>query len=216
MFREITISHLKGDISIPEKAKAIVIFAHGSGSSRKSPRNLAVAKTFNDHGFATLLMDLLTVQEDEKDMITTEHRFNIPLLAERVIHAADWVRKHDETRELPVALFGASTGAAAALVAAAKMKEPPFAIISRGGRPDLAKSHLKEVRSPTILIVGSNDPIVIELNEQAQNQMTCVTDLVLIEGATHLFEERGTLEEVSKQALAWLEIHLPKRRQMAA
>lgn len=199
---------LHGDLAIPLHPKAIVLFAHGSGSSRKSPRNKMVASYLNEKGYATLLMDLLTIEEEEKDQVDASYRFNIPLLADRMIKVAQWVMKNRLLKEFPIALFGASTGAAAALIAAASLSPAPFAVISRGGRPDLAITSLQQVKSPTLLIVGERDGEVITLNQEAQDYLLCESDLVLIPGATHLFEEHGCLEKVCKHTADWLDHHL--------
>src|SRR6266536_4243502 len=164
---------LSGNLTVPEKAVALVLFAHGSGSSRHSPRNQSVARTLNEAGLATLLFDLLTPEEEAIDMRTREHRFNIGMLAERLVHATRWAKQQDETRDLRIGYFGSSTGGGAALVAAAELPQDVGAVVSRGGRPDLAGEALPKVQAPTLLIVGGNDDIVIELNEQARDQMHC-------------------------------------------
>jgi putative phosphoribosyl transferase len=179
---------LFGNLHIPEGAAALVLFAHGSGSSRHSPRNQFVARTLNDAGLATLLFDLLTQEEEAVDMQTREHRFNIGLLAERLVHATRWAKQQDETRDLQIGYFGSSTGGGAALVAAADAPQDVAAVVSRGGRPDLAGDALPKVKAPTLLIVGGNDDIVIELNEQARDQLRCEVKLEIVPGATHLFE----------------------------
>jgi pimeloyl-ACP methyl ester carboxylesterase len=205
--REVSISlgpiSLQGLLTIPPKAKAIILFAHGSGSGRFSPRNQFVAGFLAKGGFATLLMDLLTPAEEEIDEVTRHLRFDIPLLAERLIGCTDWVLRQKETKGLKVGYFGASTGAAAALIAAAKRPKEVFSVISRGGRPDLAGNVFSSVQAPTLLIVGGNDFGVIELNESALAALKCQKKLELVEGATHLFEEPGTLEKVAELALAW-------------
>jgi len=198
---------LEGELTIPENAVALVLFAHGSGSSRHSPRNQFVARTLNDAGLATLLFDLLTPDEEATDMYTREHRFNISLLAERLVHATKWAKKQEQTRNLRLGYFGSSTGAAAALVAAAETAQDVGAIVSRGGRPDLAGNALPKVQAPTLLIVGGNDDIVIELNEMARDQMRCEVKLEIIPGATHLFEEPGALERVAQLASDWFSLH---------
>jgi putative phosphoribosyl transferase len=164
---------LCGSLIIPNNAIALVLFAHGSGSSRHSPRNQFVARTLNRAGLGTLLFDLLTPEEEALDIYTREHRFNISLLAERLVHATKWVRQQEETRDLPIGYFGSSTGGAAALVAAAELPQDVGVVVSRGGRPDLAGDALPKVQAPTLLIVGGNDDIVIELNEMARDQMRC-------------------------------------------
>ena len=199
---------LSGNLTIPKNAVALVLFAHGSGSSRHSPRNQFVARTLNDAGLGTLLFDLLTQEEEALDMRTREHRFNIGLLAERLVHATKWAKPQERTRDLRIGYFGSSTGAAAALVAAAELPQHIGAIVSRGGRPDLAGDALPKVHAPTLLIVGGNDDIVIELNEQARDQMHCEVKLEIVPGATHLFEEPGALEKVAKLASDWFSLHL--------
>src|SRR5438874_2590736 len=199
---------LSGNLTIPENAVALVLFAHGSGSSRHSPRNQFVARTLNRAGLGTLLFDLLTPEEEALDIHTREHRFNIGLLAERLVHATKWARQQEETHDLRIGYFGSSTGGAAALVAAAELPQDVGAVVSRGGRPDLAGDALPKVQAPTLLIVGGNDDIVIELNEIARDQMRCEVKLELIPGATHLFEEPGALEKVAKLASEWFVSHL--------
>src|SRR5437016_980257 len=199
---------LDGNLSIPENATALVLFVHGSGSSRHSPRNQFVARTLNNAGLATLLFDLLTPEEDAIDARTAELRFNIELLGERLVHATKWAKQQEQTRNLRIGYFGSSTGAAAALVAAAELPQDAGAVVSRGGRPDLAGAALPKVQAPTLLIVGGRDDIVIELNEQARNQMRCEVKLEIIPGATHLFEEPGALEHVAKLASDWLIDHI--------
>ena len=199
---------LSGNLTIPENALALVLFAHGSGSSRHSPRNQFVARTLNGGGLGTLLFDLLTPEEEALDIYTREHRFNIGLLAERLVHATNWTRQQDQLRDLRIGYFGSSTGGAAALVAAAELPQDVDAIVSRGGRPDLAGDALPKVQAPTLLIVGGNDDIVIELNEMARDQMRCEVKLEIIPGATHLFEEPGALEQVAKLASDWFLLHL--------
>jgi len=204
---------IEGNLTIPNSldidVKGIVIFAHGSGSSRHSPRNKYVAKVLNDAGIATFLIDLLTSKEEAVDDITREHRFNIQLLAKRLLAATDWVSQNDKFKILKVGYFGASTGAAAALMAAAERTSLVYAIVSRGGRPDLAGSEiLNNIESPTLLIVGEKDKQVIELNESALKQLTKIEKkkkIVIIPKATHLFEESGTLEEVAKVASGWFQ-----------
>jgi len=202
---------LSGNLTIPEGAACLVLFAHGSGSSRHSPRNQFVARTLNDAGLATLLFDLLTQHEEAIDMRTGEHRFNIGLLAERLVHATKWTKQQEQTRDLRIGYFGSSTGGAAALVAASEIPKDVEAIVSRGGRPDLAGDALPKVQAPTLLIVGGNDDIVIELNEMARDQMRCEVKLVIVPGATHLFEEPGALEKVAKLASDWFSLHLSRK-----
>jgi putative phosphoribosyl transferase len=199
---------LSGNLTIPENPMRLVLFAHGSGSSRHSPRNQFVARVLNRAGLGTLLLDLLTPEEEALDIYTREHRFNIGLLAERLVHATNWARQQDQTRDLRIGYFGSSTGAAAALVAAAELPQDVGAVVSRGGRPDLAGNALPKVQAPTLLIVGGNDDTVIELNEMARDQMRCEVKLEVIPGATHLFEEPGALEQVAKLASDWFSLHL--------
>jgi putative phosphoribosyl transferase len=199
---------LDGDLSLADNAGRVVLFAHGSGSSRHSPRNRAVAGALNRRGMATLLVDLLTADEERIDARTGQLRFDIGLLADRLVGIIDWLRDNPETAALPVGLFGASTGAAAALVAAAKRPETVRAVVSRGGRPDLAGPALAEVNAPTLLIVGARDLHVLELNERARNAMRAPVQLRIIPGATHLFEEPGTLEQVAEQAADWFGAYL--------
>lgn len=199
---------MEGDLRIPDGAKAIVLFAHGSGSSRLSPRNRYVANVLDSAGLATLLFDLLTEEEEAIDMRTAELRFDIPLLASRLSGATDWIKAHAETQDLKVGYFGASTGAAAALIAAAQRPESVYAIVSRGGRPDLAGDALPQVKSPTLLIVGGLDYSVIELNESALAKIPAEKHIEIVPGATHLFEEPGTLEEVARLATEWFVKHI--------
>jgi putative phosphoribosyl transferase len=199
---------LEGNLTIVEPAATLVLFAHGSGSSRHSPRNQFVARALNNGGLATLLFDLLTPEEETVDLRTREHRFNIGLLAERLVHATRWAKQQEETRELRTGYFGSSTGGAAALVAAAEVAQDVAAVVSRGGRPDLAGEALPKVQAPTLLIVGGNDDIVIELNEQARDRMRCKVKLEIVPGATHLFEEPGALEKVAQLASDWFVNHI--------
>lgn len=200
---------LHADISKPDVTpRGIVLFAHGSGSSRLSSRNRAVAGYLVSQGLITVLMDLLTEKEERVDQITREHRFDIPLLAKRVVAAIDWLSSRPDMKDLPIGLFGASTGAAAALIAAAERKESVAAVVSRGGRADLGGQFLPEVRAPTLLIVGGQDPVVIDMNRQAAQQMQTTIELEIVAGATHLFEEPGTLERVSELASQWLIRHM--------
>jgi putative phosphoribosyl transferase len=199
---------LSGNLNIPGNASALVLFAHGSGSSRHSPRNQFVARTLNEAGFATLLFDLLTPEEEAIDMQTREHRFNIDLLAVRLGHATEWAKQQEQTTNLGLGYFGSSTGAAAALMAAVDAPQNVDAVVSRGGRPDLAGKALPKVKAPTLLIVGGNDDIVIELNEQARDKMRCEVKLEIIPGATHLFEEPGALEKVAQLASQWFSRYL--------
>ena len=197
---------LQGELSIPGGAKGVVLFAHGSGSSRHSPRNQFVARTIREAGVGTLLFDLLTSEEEAIDMRTRHLRFDIALLAQRLIDAAYWIK--GEFDYLSVGFFGASTGGGAALVAAAELGEAIGAVVSRGGRPDLAGDALPKVRCPTLLIVGGLDYPVIEMNEEALARMRCEKELKIVPGATHLFEEPGTLQEVARLAAAWFQEHL--------
>jgi dienelactone hydrolase len=198
---------LPGDLTVPEGAGALVVFAHGSGSSRLSPRNRQVAAALAERGLGTLLFDLLTPEEDRVDRQTAALRFNIELLSARLVAAVDWAASEPAMAELPVGLFGASTGAAAALVAAAERPALASAVVSRGGRPDLAGPALPRVVAPTLLIVGGEDHVVLDLNRQAQQQMRAETRLEVIPGATHLFEEPGALEAVSELAADWFSRH---------
>ena len=197
---------LNGELNVPAAAQGVVAFAHGSGSSRHSPRNQLVARSLRDHGVGTLLFDLLTPQEEEEDQHTGRLRFDISLLAERLHGAARWLRRIHP--DLTIGYFGSSTGAAAALVAAAQPDLAISAVVSRGGRPDLAGSALPEVKAPTLLIVGSNDAAVVEMNRAAYVRLRCGKELRLIPGATHLFEEPGTLEQVAQLAADWFARHL--------
>ena len=193
---------LPGSLAVPSEANGIVLFAHGSGSGRFSPRNVQVAETLNDAGLATLLFDLLT-EEESADRANV---FDVPLLAHRLLAAKAWVEGRPDLCDLPVGYFGASTGAAAALSAAAG--DGVAAVVSRGGRPDLAQRRLADVRAPTLLIVGGNDEVVLELNRDSLAQLTCEAELHVVEGATHLFEEPGALEEVALLARGWFVQHL--------
>jgi pimeloyl-ACP methyl ester carboxylesterase len=200
---------LQGTLAVPDHAVGIVLFAHGSGSGRHSPRNRFVAEELRRGGLATLLVDLLTAQEEAVDLHTGQLRFDIGLLAERLVGAIGWMELELMTASLPVGLFGASTGAGAALVAATKRADRVRAIVSRGGRPDLAGAALTQVLAPTLLIVGGRDEPVIDLNERARAKMRAVARLEIVPGAGHLFEERGTLEQVAALARAWYVSHLP-------
>ena len=195
---------LTGDLTVPAGAKGIVLFAHGSGSSRQSPRNVWVATRLHRAGIASLLFDLLTTAEEARDLHTRQHRFDIPLLAARLVEATHWAAAQSELRALPVGYFGASTGSAAALVAAAQMGSRVTAVVSRGGRPDLAGERaLADVGAATLLIVGSNDDDVLGFNQRAYAHMTCAKRLAVVPGASHLFEEPGTLEQVAALASEW-------------
>jgi pimeloyl-ACP methyl ester carboxylesterase len=199
---------LVGDLAVPDHAKALVMFAHGSGSSRLSPRNRYVAGILNGSGLATLLVDLLTTQEERIDLQTSEFRFNIGLLAERLIGLTDWQSAHPDLSALLLGYFGASTGSAAALIAAAARPKSVCAVVSRGGRPDLAASSLPRVRAPTLLIVGGDDVPVIELNQHALDLLPGEKQLEIVPGATHLFEEPGALEKVAHLAAEWYRRHV--------
>lgn len=204
---------LEGDLVVPSGATGCVIFAHGSGSSRHSPRNRAVAERLQEEGLATLLMDLLTGDEEEEERVTRHHRFDIELLSSRLGAATAFVLEESDTAKLPIGYFGASTGAAAALVAAAQPENPVDAVVSRGGRPDLAGSALSIVRTPTLLIVGSADPHVLELNRIAMSQMHAApTTLEIVPRAGHLFAEHGTLDQVADLAADWFRRHLGRSR----
>jgi putative phosphoribosyl transferase len=196
--------HVEADLRIPERATGLVVFAHGSGSSRFSSRNRAVAETLQQRSLGTLLLDLLTPNEEKIDLRTAEYRFDIDRLATRVVAATDWLQKRDDLLWLPIGYFGASTGAAAALIAAAQRPAIVKAVVSRGGRPDLAGAALPKVKAPTLLIVGGHDEPVIDLNEDAKARMTVAhVELHIVPGATHLFEEPGTLEQVEQLAGDW-------------
>jgi len=209
---EIPIDHgvLNGDLREPPDARGLVIFAHGSGSSRFSSRNRQVAESLDRRGFASLLLDLLTAREEAVDVRTREYRFDIDRLGTRVSAAVDWVHRRPGLRDLPLGCFGASTGAAAALIAAAARPDNVAAVVSRGGRPDLAHTALPRVTAPTLLIVGGEDAPVIDLNQHAMRLMTAAhVAIAIVPGATHLFEEPGTLEEVERLAIEWFARYLP-------
>lgn len=196
---------LEGDLVVPPSSRGVVLFAHGSGSSRHSPRNRQVAEGLQEAGIATLLMDLLTEPEERADAQTGHLRFDIEMLAERLVRATAWLDEQPQTGPLQIGYFGASTGAAAALVAATKNPDRVSAVVSRGGRPDLASEALAKVAAPTLLIVGGNDSAVIGMNEDAMSQMPGDVRLEIVPGASHLFEEPGALEEVSRLALDWFQ-----------
>lgn len=198
---------LFGDLEVPLKPGGLVVFAHGTGSSRFSPRNRFVAQVLRDDGFATLLLDLLTESEEQTDLRTREFRFDVGLLADRVLSALDRMREHEAVLRLPVGLFGASTGAAAALIAAAG-DESVRAVVSRGGRPDLAGDALRDVNAPTLMIVGGRDPRILEANRRASRELAVPHRITVIPGATHLFEEPGALEKVADLAANWFGQHL--------
>jgi pimeloyl-ACP methyl ester carboxylesterase len=199
---------VEGNLTLSHNVQGIVVFAHGSGSSRFSSRNQYVARYFNNQKIGTLLFDLLTPREEEIDLVTAEYRFNIDLLAHRLIGATEWLRTDQETKSFKLGYFGASTGAAAALIAAAELPDAVAAVVSRGGRPDLAGDHLARVKAPTLLLVGGWDNEVLRLNRIAQSQMVNLNKLEIIPEATHLFEEPGKLEEVAKFSARWFERYL--------
>ncbi len=201
-------ARLHGDLCVPRGATGLVVFVHGSGSSRHSPRNQSVARYFNGLGLGTLLFDLLTADEQPIDEITRQLRFDIPLLSQRLSGVVDQLRADGDLRELRIGLFGASTGAAAALITAASRPADVSAVVSRGGRVDLAEASLEQVRAPSLFIVGARDDVVLQLNEQAALRLRCPHQLAVVARATHLFEEVGTLEEVAKLAGAWFVRHL--------
>lgn len=200
---------LEGDLHVPHNARGLVLFAHGSGSGRHSPRNRFVAGTLNDAGMATLLFDLLTADEEMVDARTAELRFDVDLLSERLVAATNWTHRQPDLGELGFGYFGASTGAAAALLAATERPDVVRAVVSRGGRPDLASAALEDIVTPTLLIVGGNDFGVIELNRHAYEQIRAEKRLEIVPGATHLFEEPGALERVAELAVGWFARYLP-------
>jgi putative phosphoribosyl transferase len=199
---------LRGDLIIPADARGVVLFAHGSGSGRKSSRNRFVASLLQKHRIGTLLFDLLTEDEERIDAFTAHIRFDIPLLSQRLIQVTDWMRQYEG--DVPLGYFGASTGAAAALIAAAHFGSEIQAVVSRGGRPDLAGEYLRQVAAPTLLIVGGFDTPVIDLNSEAFNKLQCVKKMEIVPGATHLFEEPGTLEKVAELAAHWFAGNFPR------
>ena len=207
---------LEGELSVPVGATGVVLFAHGSGSSRHSPRNQAVARVIRESSVGTLLFDLLTREEEAVDMRTRHLRFGIQLLARRLVDATNWVKREGDIRHLRVGYFGASTGGGAALVAAAERGEEIGAVVSRGGRPDLAGEALPRVKSPTLLIVGGDDVPVIEMNEEAYARLLCEKELKIVPNATHLFEEPGAIEEVARLAARWFGRHLQPRANVVA
>lgn len=206
---------LTADISVPSRVRGVVLFAHGTGSSRHSPRNRAVAETLTERGHATVLTDLLTADEERADLVTGHLRFDIGMLADRLVGIVDWLDTYPVTSGLPTGLFGASTGAAAALVAAAARPQVVKAVVSRGGRPDLAGPALAEVRAPTLLLVGERDAPVVDLNLEAAQQLS-FCEVRIIPRATHLFEEPGALEEVARQAADWFDQYLTSANAAAA
>jgi putative phosphoribosyl transferase len=199
---------INGNLEVPEGANGIVLFAHGSGSSRFSPRNTYVSRLINKEGIATLLIDLLTEEEDAVDEYTGQFRFNVNMLAERLADSTQWLRRRRNEKKLSVGYFGASTGAAAALIAAAKFPDDVRAVVSRGGRPDLAGKNLSKVKAPTLLIVGGDDTEVLDLNRQALKLIIAEKKLEVVSGATHLFREPGKLREVAELAIDWFKKHL--------
>ncbi len=199
--------HLGGELSLSKEASGLVVFAHGSGSSRHSPRNQFVARMLRESGVGTLLFDLMTAEEEQAEASTRHLRFDIPFLARRLVAATQWVLDEGTIRDISVGYFGSSTGAAAALVAAAEMPENINVVVSRGGRPDLAGDALERVRASTLLIVGGKDTAVISLNEEAYGRLECQKALRIVPGATHLFEEPGTLETVARMASEWFADH---------
>jgi pimeloyl-ACP methyl ester carboxylesterase len=201
-------SKLEGELILPQKAVGIVLFAHGSGSSRHSPRNQFVAQVMRESQLGTLLFDLLTREEEHIDMVTRHLRFDINLLAKRLVDATDWLATVPQTGRLKIGYFGASTGGAAALVAGAELSDRVGAVVSRGGRPDLAGEALARVKSPTLLIVGQMDEVVLELNRAAYERLECIKALKIVPGATHLFDEPGALEAVAHLAASWFNHHL--------
>ncbi|HSF24794.1 MAG TPA: alpha/beta family hydrolase [Blastocatellia bacterium] len=198
---------LEGELIVPSGASGIVLFAHGSGSSRHSPRNKYVAETLHGSRVGTLLFDLLTQEEEEEEKYTRHLRFDIDLLARRLIHATKWIKEQDDVKSLPIGYFGSSTGAAAALVAAAELGDQVTVVVSRGGRPDLAGASLPRVKAPTLLIVGGRDDQVISLNLEAHRLLQCDKKVEIVDRATHLFDEPGALEEVARLAAAWFKKH---------
>jgi dienelactone hydrolase len=194
---------LEGELEVPPRATGVVLFAHGSGSSRHSPRNQYVARTIREAGVGTLLFDLLTREEEAIDSYTGELRFDIQFLARRLVDATNWITSQRATQHLRIGYFGSSTGAAAALLGAVELPNIVSAVVSRGGRPDLTGEALQKVKAPTLLIVGGNDNVVIGLNEEAYARLTCEKELKIVPGATHLFEEPGTLEQVARLASEW-------------
>jgi pimeloyl-ACP methyl ester carboxylesterase len=205
-------TYLEAEWIMPPKASSIVIFAHGSGSSRHSRRNQFVASILHESGIGTVLLDLLTHQEERRDAADGQLRFDIEMLTNRLISAVRWIEDHPAAHEQPIGLFGASTGAAAAMAAAAILGERIGAVVSRGGRPDLAYEHLRHVTAPTLLIVGERDDAVIRLNKEASQHLRCIKKLSIIPGATHLFEEPGTLERASSLAASWFKNYLAGER----
>jgi putative phosphoribosyl transferase len=213
---ELANTRLLGDLLLPDGAKGLVVFLRGSGSSRLSPRNLRVANYLSERGLATLLFDLLTETEDHIDRITCELRFDIPMLTQRLVEVIDWLAARSELKHLPVGLFGASTGAAAAILAAIQRPGRVSAIVSSGGRTDLASSELQHLHTPILQVVGAHDPVTLELNRKVSRALVCEQCLEVVPGATHLFEEPGTLQEVARLAAQWFEAHLSVPSQLDA
>lgn len=201
-------AHLNADLLLPDGAKGLVVFVHGSGSGRLSPRNQQVARYFAERGLGALLFDLLSEAEQRLDAVTCELRFDIPLLTERIIEVIDWLQRHSELARLRVGLFGASTGAAAALIAAAQRPQAIHALVSRGGRTDLAGQAVAQVRAPTLQIVGDQDIAVLRMNREVSSRLQCEQQLRVVAGATHLFVEPGALEEVARLAADWFKRYL--------
>jgi dienelactone hydrolase len=204
----VTKGTIEGNLVVPRDAKGIVLFAHGSGSGRFSPRNQYVAKVLNEAGIGTLLIDLLTKEEEEIDVATGEFRFDIGLLSQRLEVATEWLKNNPATKSLSIGYYGASTGAAAALIAATKFPKDIKTVVSRGGRPDLAMEHLQKVKVPALFIVGGRDTDVLDLNKKAMQQIPAEKKLEIVPGATHLFEEPGKLEEVAQLSAKWFLAHL--------
>lgn len=202
---------LEGELNIPARGSGVVLFAHGSGSSRHSPRNKYVARTLHDSSIGTLLFDLLTREEEEEEKYTRHLRFDIDLLAKRLVYATNWINTQTDVESLPIGYFGSSTGAAAALVAAAELGEQVAVVVSRGGRPDLAGASLPMVKAPTLLIVGGRDEQVISLNWDAYRRLHCEKKVEIVDRATHLFEEPGALEEVARLAAEWFKKHFESK-----
>jgi putative phosphoribosyl transferase len=207
-------AQLEGELNIPRGASGIVLFAHGSGSSRHSPRSKYVARTLHGSSIGTLLFDLLTQEEEEEEKYTRHLRFDIDLLATRLVYATNWIREQEDVQTLPIGYFGSSTGAAAALVAAAELEEQVAVVVSRGGRPDLAGASLPKVKAPTLLIVGERDEQVISLNWEAYRLLHCEKKVEIVDRATHLFEEPGALEEVARLAAEWFKKHFESKAQV--
>jgi len=207
-------TQLEGELNIPRGASGIVLFAHGSGSSRHSPRNKYVAQTLHDFHIGTVLFDLLTQEEEKEEKDTRHLRFDIGLLAKRLVYATNWIKEQRDVQTLPVGYFGSSTGAGAALVAAAELGEEVAVVVSRGGRPDLAGASLPKVKAPTLLIVGGRDAQVISLNWEAYRLLHCEKKVEIVDRATHLFEEPGALEEVARLAAEWFKKHFESKAQV--